>query len=187
MVTELAPILAASAATLGVAVVSLWLLSVALKDASIVDIFWGLGFVVVGWVAFLLGEGEPARKALICGAVTAWGLRLAGYLAWRNIGSGEDPRYQRMRRHHGDAFWRISLVTVFGLQGVLIFIVSLPLQAAQAIPGPPLGPLDFLGAGLVATGLFFETVGDIQLARFRGDPANAGQVMDRGLWRYTYH
>ena len=176
-----------SAGALAAALFALWLLSLALRDASIVDLFWGLGFVAVAWIAFALGEGDPARKWLVAGATTLWGLRLAGWLAWRNHGVGEDPRYQRMRRHHGARFARVSLFTVFGLQGVLLFLVSLPVQVAQARPGAPLGALDLAGAALMAVGLSFEAVGDWQLARFKADPANRGRVMDRGLWRYTRH
>jgi steroid 5-alpha reductase family enzyme len=135
-----------------------------------------------------LGEGgDPARRNLILVCVAAWGLRLGAYLAWRNLGHGEDPRYQAMRRHWGDRFPRVSLFTVFWLQGALMWFVSLPVQAVAVSSGGALGALDFFGAGLVALGLFFETVGDLQLARFRADPANEGRVMDRGLWRYTRH
>jgi steroid 5-alpha reductase family enzyme len=91
-----------------------------------------------------------------------------------------------MRARHGERFALVSLVSVFVLQGALIWIVSLPIQAA-APQGDRLGALDALGAAVWAVGLFFEAVGDLQLRRFRADPANAGRVMDRGLWRYTRH
>jgi len=185
--SDLLPVWLASAGALAVALFALWLLSLARRDASIVDVFWGLGFVGVAWIAFALGDGTPARKTLVTGATTLFGVRLAGYLAWRNHGAGEDPRYQRMRRHHGDRFGWVSLFSVFGLQGVLLWLVSMPLQVAQVRPGPPLGAFDVLGALLVAVGIAFESIGDLQLARFKSDPANAGRVMDRGLWRYTRH
>jgi len=186
-VSALVPVFAASAAAVALAMLALWLWSLAIRDASIVDVFWGAGFVLVAWVAFALGDGDAGRKLCAAGATTLWGLRLAGHLAWRNHGAGEDPRYVRMRRHHGDRFWLVSLATVFGLQGALMLVVSLPVQVAQAVPGPPVGPIDLAGLALVAVGLFFEAVGDAQLARFRADPANRGRVMDRGLWRYTRH
>jgi steroid 5-alpha reductase family enzyme len=166
----------------------LWLLSLALRDASIVDIFWGFGFVVIGVASFLwTDDGSAARRGLITALVGLWGLRLAGYLFWRNVGRGEDPRYQAMRRHWGERFAWVSLVTVFALQGVLMWIVSLPVQLTLAAPGDALGPLDALGVALFAVGLFFEGIGDWQLARFKADPANINRVMDRGLWRYTRH
>jgi steroid 5-alpha reductase family enzyme len=152
-----------------------------------VDIFWGLGFVLVAWVALLVGDGYAPREALITAMATAWGLRLSGYLLWRNAGKGEDFRYRRMREHHGRRFGLISLGTVFGLQGALMFVVSLPLQVAQ-VGGPDhLTVLDWLGAGAWLIGVAFESVGDWQLARFKANPANAGRVMDRGLWAWTRH
>jgi steroid 5-alpha reductase family enzyme len=167
---------------------ALWLLSLALRNASIVDIFWGLGFVAIAAIALhqTPDHGSP-RRWLLVSMVVLWGLRLAGHLLWRNAGHGEDPRYRAMRRHWGERFWWLSLFTVFALQGVLMWIVSLPVQVGILAPGGALGALDALGVLLFALGMFFETVGDWQLARFRADPANAGHVMDRGLWRMTRH
>lgn len=174
--------LAAALAIAGL-MVATWLASLAIRDASIVDIVWGLGFVVIGWIALWKGGGD-SRSWLVVGLTTVWGIRLAGYLAWRNLGKGEDYRYQAMRRKYGARFPIVSLVNVFGLQAVLMWVVSLPIQAAH---GPTLGPLDWTGVGLWTVGLFFETVGDLQLAAFKRDPANRGQVLDSGLWRYTRH
>jgi len=117
-----------------------------------------------------------------------WGLRLGAYLLWRNWGRPEDFRYAAMRRSWGDHFPLASLATVFGLQAVLMWVVSLPVQvaAASALPAH-LGALDAFGVMVWATGLGFEAIGDWQLARFKADPANAGRVLDRGLWRYTRH
>jgi steroid 5-alpha reductase family enzyme len=168
--------------------IALWLLSLALRDVSIVDVFWGLGFVMVAHGVRLTTPGFPPRAWLVAALVTAWGVRLGAYLCWRNWGGGEDYRYQAMRRHYGDRFWITSLVVVFGLQGVLMWVISLPVQLAIASPAPPtLGALDALGTVLVLIGLGFESIGDFQLARFKADSANKGKVMDRGLWYYTRH
>jgi steroid 5-alpha reductase family enzyme len=181
-------VLALTFAAVALAMLALWGLSLALRDASIVDIFWGPGFAMVAAISCALGAGAPGRRALATGLAALWGLRLGGYLLARNAGKGEDARYQAMRRHHGDRFARVSLVTVFGLQGVLMWFISLPLQVANLSPEPAeLGALDALGAGLVAVGLAFEAIGDWQLARFKRDPASAGRVLDTGLWRYTRH
>jgi steroid 5-alpha reductase family enzyme len=166
----------------------LWLVSLVRRDVSIVDVWWGPGFAALAAIAFAIADAPGARGALLLALTAIWGLRLGGYLAWRNHGRGEDPRYARMRQHHGARFAWVSLATVFGLQALLQWFVSLPVQVALLVPGSmALGALDAVGLALFATGLFFETVGDCQLARFRADPANRGRVMDRGLWRYTRH
>jgi steroid 5-alpha reductase family enzyme len=181
--------LAHAALAIAAAMLALWLLSLALRDASIVDIWWGPGIALGASAAWWSAGASPQPRALLLVALAwLWALRLAGYLLWRNAGHGEDPRYQAMRRHWGARFPLISLATVFTLQGVLQWLVSLGLQLGSAQPGAaPLGAFDALGALLVALGLGFETIGDAQLARFKANPANAGRVLDRGLWRYTRH
>ncbi|MEZ5381532.1 MAG: DUF1295 domain-containing protein [Microthrixaceae bacterium] len=173
---------------IAVAIVMLatWLLSVRLSDVSIVDIVWGLGFVVVAHTARAVGDTNP-RVDLLTALVTIWGFRLSGYLLWRNWGQGEDRRYVAMRRRFGQKFWWFSLIQTFALQGVLILIVSLPVQLAAAGDEVSLGAIAWLGVALWAVGFAFETVGDGQLAGFKADPANEGKVMDGGLWRYTRH
>jgi steroid 5-alpha reductase family enzyme len=169
------------------AMLVLWLVSLARRDVSIVDAWWGPGFALLAATDLALTGPHP-RRVLLAVLVALWGLRLGGYLLWRNHGTPEDPRYAAMRRHHGPRFPLVSLATVFGLQGLLQVVVSLPIAFAMARPGAPsLGWLDAVGAALFAVGLLFEAVGDAQLARFRADPANAGRVMDRGLWAWTRH
>ena len=166
----------------------LWLLSLARKDASIVDSFWGVGFTAIAWMCFAITNGYPARKLLITTLVTVWGLRLAIHIFRRNHGKGEDFRYRRMRAHHGDRFPLVNLFTVFGLQGVLMWIISFPVQVAEISSAPDrLTWLDYLGTAVWAIGFLFEAVGDWQLTRFKADPHNKGKVMDRGLWAYTRH
>lgn len=176
-----------AAIAIAVVMVTTWIVSVILRNASIVDIVWGLGFVLTAWVARLTGDGNEARQWLLTGLTTAWGLRLAIYLAWRNTGHGEDYRYKSMRKRWGSQFPLMSLVTVFALQGVLMWIVSLPVQLGQADATPSLGIVAWIGVAVYALGLFFETVGDAQLAKFKADPTNAGTVMSSGLWKYTRH
>jgi len=149
---------------------------------------WGLGFVLVAWaVRLTTDQGDDARQWLLVAMTTAWGLRLAVHLFIRNHGHGEDYRYRAMRKHYGPRFGVISLYSVFGLQGLLMFVVSLPVQLGQADPTPGLGVVAAVGVALWAIGMFFESVGDAQLARFKANPDNAGRVMNQGLWRYTRH
>ena len=164
---------------------TVWLISLPLRDVSIVDIAWGLGFVLVAWTSFLAGTSSE-RNLLLPVLTTAWGLRLSGYLAWRNIGKPEDYRYREMRNYRPRSFPIRSLLTVFALQGLLMWIIALPLQTVHP-SGTPSVMLMTIGALLWVIGFAFESIGDWQLARFKADPTNTGRVMDRGLWRYTRH
>lgn len=166
-----------------------WLVSLAKRDASIIDPCWGLGFVLVAVGSVWLNLPPGPRVILLLLLTALWGLRLSSFLAWRNWGHGEDRRYQAMRHYHGRRFWWVSLFTVFMLQALILWFVSLPIQvtAAAAHGEHPLGWLDALGVLLWGVGFTFETVGDWQLARFKADPRNAGKVMTRGLWKFTRH
>jgi steroid 5-alpha reductase family enzyme len=163
-----------------------WLASLMLRDVSIVDVFWGLGFVVIAFLTFFLTGDFTSRKGLLLALTSVWGLRLAAYLAWRKIGTPEDSRYRTMREAIGPRFWLVSLFVVFGLQGLIMNVVALPVMAGQ-LDSSPLSSWAVLGVGLWTVGLLFETIGDYQLARFKANANNRGKVMDRGLWRYTRH
>ena len=173
----------------GAYVTAVWLVSLALKNASIIDIFWGPGFAVLTIVyAVLSDDGYSQRQLLVLALVSVWSLRLAGHILTRNAGHGEDYRYVKMRERAGDAFWWRSLVTVFFLQGVLLWIISAPLLVAVHSNDPDHRAItDYIGAAIWTIGFFFEAVGDFQLVRFKANPENKGKVMDRGLWRFTRH
>lgn len=179
-------VLVATAAVTTASFVTLWLVSLAVKDASIVDPFWGPSFTIVAWTAYAAAGDPGARGLLLAILVTLWAVRLGIHLTVRNLGHGEDFRYQSMRQRSGSRFWIVSLGTVFLLQALLMWMVSLPIQVAMVNGGTP-GLLAFIGVAVWGLGLFFETVGDHQLRTFKKNPANKGSVMDRGLWRYTRH
>lgn len=180
-------VLLAAIVTIACLMLATWSVSLLRRDASIVDIVWGLGFVLVAWAAKFVTGASGAGNWLLLLMVTAWGLRLAGYLAKRNLGKGEDFRYKAMRRKHGERFAIVSLYTVFGLQGALMFVVSLPVTMGQRDTSAGAGFVVFLGFVVWAIGIYFEAVGDAQLARFKRDPRNEGQIMDQGLWALTRH
>lgn len=167
----------------------LWGVSVFIRNASIVDIFWGPACAMGAWLMLLRDDRAEPRASLIAVLVTLWAMRLAIYLATRNIGHGEDARYQAMRRRRkSDAdFARWSLIYVFMLQGLLAWLVSWPVQIGQFGASGAIGPLAMSGAALFAVGLAFETIGDFQLARFKSDPANKGKLMTQGVWSWTRH
>jgi len=163
-----------------------WAISVAVRDASLADISWGLAFIAIAWTSFAAGEGS-GTSLLAAILVTVWGLRLAIHIGRRNIGHGEDKRYQAMRARRPKSFWITSLFTVFILQGTLAFIVSVPLQSLAAQDPDTIGILSFAGLAVFLIGFYFEAVGDAQLTAFVNDPDSKGKVMDRGLWKYTRH
>ncbi len=178
----------ASAAGVLALVLAVWVASLVLRDASVIDAFWGVGFIVVAWVCVAIGHGERDRRVLLAVLVTIWGGRLAAHIAQRNHGKGEDPRYVAMRERDGSRFWLTSLYRVFLVQAVTMWIISLPLQAGGSLGGGRgIGALDVIGAVIWLVGFGFEAIGDLQLDRFKADPASRGKVMDRGLWRYTRH
>lgn len=170
-------------ATLGVLA---WGVSLKLRDVSIVDSLWSLMFMLAA-AAYLVRTPEPGPRAtLVLALVSVWAIRLFIHITWRNWGEGEDYRYREIRRNNEPNFEVKSLYIVFGLQGVLASIISLPLMAA--ITGQaPLSLLDAAGVLLWTVGFVFEAGGDLQLARFGSDPANHDRVLDRGFWRYTRH
>ena len=113
---------------------------------------------------FSLDAGQWVLVAM----VSVWALRLGVYLGRRNLGHGEDRRYVALRERIGARFWWVSLVMVFGLQGVMLWVVSLPIQAALLAGGGPwVGVVAIGSLALWFTGLAFESVGDRQLARFK--------------------
>ncbi len=187
---ELFTVLSATAATALAAVVCLWLLSIPLRDISIIDMAFAAiiaGLVVIAWK---MGGAGGTAAGLIVVLVLIWALRMTVYLVRRNWGHGEDPRYTRLRSWvpEGWAFHRLALRQVFLLQGVVIWVLTLPQQIAMVTgTAPGLGPWALAGLALWLVGFFFESVGDWQLTRFKADPGNRGKVLDTGLWRYTRH
>ena len=170
-------------------VTALWIASLLLRDSSIVDSFWGLGFVAVAAsVAATAPGGLSPRAWLLGGLVGVWGLRLSHYIFWRNKGKGEDYRYRQWRDAAGSAWWWRSYFKVFLLQGFIMWLVAAPVVAVTGGTSPrPLSWLDALGAAIWLVGFYFEAAGDWQLSRFKSDPANKGKLFSGGVWRYTRH
>jgi steroid 5-alpha reductase family enzyme len=162
---------------------------VALKAGrhSVVDTAWGIGIALAALVSLLAstGHGQPERRYLLLAASAAWGLRLAAYVAWRNHGKPEDPRYRDLLSRANGNRNLYALRMVYLLQTLILWLATIPVQAGM-LERAPVGALAVIGALLWLAGFVFESVGDWQLARFKAH-AGAGQIMDRGLWRYTRH
>lgn len=164
-------------------VIAIWL-----KDNSIVDIAYGLAFVLVCWSGFLVYGSTHPRQCLMLTLITLWGLRLTSHIYLRKQGEqGEDFRYRQWRESWGKTFvWR-SYLQIFMLQGTVVFLVSLPALLVLRHPGAALSWIDLLGGLIWGLGFIFEALGDWQLLRFKKNPANRGRIIQGGLWRYTRH
>jgi len=170
----------------------LWLVSLRIRDVSFVDSWWALGIVVLAVSTFVQLPSAGIHATLLVVLGCAWGLRLGIYLLWRWLKHGVDARYPANMKspevRHGWSFAFTAGVQVFLLQGILQFIVALPVQMGQiGEASPTLGLVALAGAGIALAGLAFETIGDWQLVRFKANPENKGRVLDTGLWRYTRH
>jgi len=188
--TDLAQLLLITAGTVLTLVILLWLLSIPLRDISIIDMAFSLliatTLLLVYWRSGMPG-GVPG---LIVSLVSIWAMRMAAYLVHRNWGHGEDPRYTRLRQWvaPGWPFHWLSLRQVFLLQGCVIWALTLPQQIAIANGATAsVGALAIAGTCLWIVGFYFETLGDYQLSQFKANPAQRGQVLNTGLWRYTRH
>ena len=167
----------------------LWIWSVYLKDVSIIDIFWGLGFVILN-MFYVFNSGDlTSRKILLLVLVSVWGLRLSIYLAYRNIGKGEDFRYQEFRRKFGPKrYWWLSYFQAFLLQGALMILISITLLGMSFTSQlKTLSTLDYIGIGIWLIGFVFEAGGDYQLMRFKKNTNNKGTLLITGFWKYTRH
>ncbi len=166
----------------------LWLTSVARRDASIVDPWWGMAFLLVTANTALRTGLTPAKTMLLI-VVATWAVRLWLHLLLRSRGKPEDPRYAQFRKRYGaERYWWVSFFQVFVLQGCLVLFISAPLQFAASAPLPDsIGGVQIAGLALFTMGLLFEAVADWQLQAFRGDPARRGTVLDTGLWRWSRH
>ena len=171
----------------GIIVFGLWLVSLRLRDVSFVDAFWPVGFGVVAWTTFIAIDGGHPRALLLLAFTSLWALRLGMYLFSRWLSEPhEDKRYQAMRARRLHFAWQ-SIYVVFGLQGLLIVLVGVPVIFGIANAQAPLGWLDALGVLFFSAGFMLESIADSQLAAFKRDGANRGKVMDKGLWAWSRH
>lgn len=176
-----------AAATLFAMVTVVWIVGVALRDASIIDVFWGPLFVGVAWVLFAAAlPAVGVRQLVTLFLVTAWGLRLAFHLGARNLGAGEDGRYRVWRAHGGAYWWLKSYYRIYLLQGAIALVVASPIVAAFRAADAPIA-LNWLGVPIWLAGFGIEATADVQLTRFRARADSVGRVMQEGLWAYSRH
>jgi len=180
------PLLVAALADVA-ATLAVFAFSVAADNSSVYDPYWSVAPIPMAgyWAA----QGDwGLRQALVLGLVCAWGVRLTANWAarWRGL-ADEDFRYREIRARTGRLYWPASLLSIHLLPTAWVFLGMLPVHAALAAPGRPLGPLDLAGALVTGGAIALETAADRQLRVFlraRRDPA---AVLDRGLWAWSRH
>jgi steroid 5-alpha reductase family enzyme len=168
--------------------VLVWVVSVRIRNAGIVDIAWSAGFTPLAWLYYWMGDGAPGRRLIISAMVSAWSLRLGLHLYRRVMGHHpvEDARYAKFRSLWGEAFNK-KMFGFFQVQALLLWVLSLPFLLACMNPEPGISGLEWLGVGISLSGLIGEMLSDRQLAKFAADPANRGKVCQSGLWNYSRH
>ena len=164
-----------------------FVLAAVIKNNSIVDVAWGIGFMIVAIFTFFLEKGFTVRQILVTALVFIWGTRLATHISIRNRGRGEDFRYAQWRKEWGRWFILRSFFQIFMLQAVLLLVIAYPVMLVNHSQERRMTCLDVIGAILWLVGFFFESVGDFQLLKFKQNPENKGKIMSKGLWRYTRH
>lgn len=160
------------------------------RNYSLVDIAWGLGFLLIAVFAYNATYMQAERNLVLLVMCLAWGLRLSSYLIIRNWGRGEDFRYQKMRDRWGASAWWKSYIYVFLLQGLLMLIVSTPLLIGNLVGGDATNPIqvsDVMGFILWGLGLIYEATADYQMLAFKSNPENKGRIMRYGLWAQSRH
>jgi steroid 5-alpha reductase family enzyme len=163
-----------------------FIVSLIKKRNDIADIFWGIGFILVAWSTFYISHNFNYHSVLVNLLVTIWGLRLALHIGLRNRGKGEDFRYKSWRENWGKSFFIRSYLQVFILQGVLLFMISLPVIFVNK-QNTEFSVFSVIGLIIWTIGFLFEAIGDYQLLQFTKNPANKGKIIQNGLWKYTRH
>ncbi len=164
-----------------------FLLSLIRKRNDLADVAWGIGFVLLAWTSIFLSQDFEIRSLIVNLLVTIWGLRLAWHIYKRNKGKPEDYRYLAWRQQWGKWFYIRSYLQIYLLQGLFLFIISLPILAINIQGSSEIGLFDFLGITVWLIGFFFEVVGDWQLKQFIKEPTNKGKLITTGLWQYSRH
>jgi steroid 5-alpha reductase family enzyme len=164
-----------------------FIISLLKKRNDVADIAWGVGFVLMAWLSWVLSPDSSQRGLLLGILITVWGVRLAVHIFRRNRGKTEDYRYQTWRQEWGKWFYLRSYGQVYLLQGSLLFLIILPVLLVNNNTNQVFGYLDIIGLVVWLTGFFFESVGDKQLSEFVKNPENKGKLMQSGLWKYTRH
>lgn len=170
---------------LGISYFLLFLLSLILKDNSIVDVFWGLGFIQVAIHSWYLNPTVSFLKIAVLVFVIFWGTRLAYHIVKKKLHSKqEDPRYQKWRKTW-KYFYIRSIFQIYLLQMGLLVVVSLPLYLLFSLQNFGVSAFFIIGGFISIIGLLTEIIADKQLYKFIISKQKG--IMNKGLWKYTRH
>lgn len=187
MTEQIYPMIITGAAAVTMLFFVIWLIHLALKNAGVVDIGWGLGFILLCGIDVMLGNGFNLRNTLLFIMVTLWGLRIALFLIKRiAVEKDEDRRYQKIRQEWGNNI-ALKFFFFFEFQAVLQLIIAVPFVIVSMNAAPGLSVFEVLGVLVFIIALIGETMADEQLHHFKADPVNKGKTCRVGLWRYSRH
>jgi steroid 5-alpha reductase family enzyme len=165
----------------------MWLIHLALKNAAIVDIGWGVGFILLCAEYILMGQGFNVRNTICLGMIILWAVRIISYLLRRfRVEKQEDKRYRKMREGFGRTAW-LKFLMVFEFQAALEIVIGIPLMIISVNPNPGLSYVEMIGLIVFAMALIGETLSDEQLIAFKTNVMNKGKTCNVGLWRYSRH
>lgn len=179
--------LLAGAIAVGTLFFVMWVIHLVLKNAAVVDLGWGLGFIVLATIYIIMGQGFNLRNTIYWVMIFLWGMRIVLFLLKRiSLEKEEDKRYKKMRQRFGSLAW-IKFLAIFQFQAVLEVIIGIPLLIVSLNPDGGLGIIEIVGIILFAVSLGGETLADEQLHTFKRHPSNKGKTCNMGLWKYSRH
>lgn len=164
----------------------IFVLAIILKNNSIVDIAWGIGFIIVSTFGLIKNDNLLPQTILINSLVWIWGLRLSLHIYLRNKGKKEDFRYNNWRKTW-KYFYLRSYFQIFVLQGFILLIVSMPIIRLNTYETYNIGLIQTIGILIFIIGIIFETLADYHLLEFKKDVKNKGKLIKTGLWKYSRH
>jgi steroid 5-alpha reductase family enzyme len=179
-----------------IAVVTLiWAIGLVQGNHSVMDGYYGFGYMIPAWVAFIFSHAKSQAAALLLLMASLHGARLGTYLSrrWRIYRKtiGGDPRYLKFKANLSPGYWWKSFFAVMHAQTAVIVVVGLPsvigISMTRSTPGAPIGVLSAVGMLVFGIGYYFETVADGQLQAFKADPANKGRYLQTGVWTHSRH
>lgn len=169
----------------------IFLISVLKRDFGIIDIAWGMSFLIIFITGLIQYQTFQFSIIQIIGVlVTLWALRLSGYLFYRLLKKGkEDFRYAAWRKEWGEKANRTAYLRVFMLQAVLSILIASPIYLVhlESLELYQLSFYDGVGVLISLFGLIFESIADWQKNKFKKEQTNKSKLCTIGLWKFSRH